>query len=198
MINLGFRDSLKELKSIKCLVITGMLIACYVILKNFLAFNALTIKINFAFLPLAAIGMFFGPFVSVVSAIACDLIAVMTNPLYAGSINPIFTLITMFEGLIYGIFLYRYDAKNKMSMCLSKIIIAQSIIVLIGHLILNTGALYVLGMIKTGESFYSLILMRVVKNLIELPVDLFLIFAVLIPLKTVYDRIILKREPHGQ
>lgn len=56
------RDSAKELTDIKCIVMTGMLIAIHVLLGVFIMIPVGEyIKISFSFLALAAIGMLFGP-----------------------------------------------------------------------------------------------------------------------------------------
>ncbi|MCL2086617.1 MAG: folate family ECF transporter S component [Oscillospiraceae bacterium] len=179
-----FHASMKELKSVKCIVITGMLIACYVVLKNYLGINTPFFKINIAFIPLAAIGMLFGPFVSMFAGAACDLIAGITGP-FAGNLNPIFTLIEMSFGLVYGLFLYK-SSKDWM------IVAAHAVVVFVGRMLFTTTALYFLTTIEERGDFMPLFYARLIKNLIEFPFAVILLFAVLIPLKVGYNKIILK------
>lgn len=186
-----FKESAKELKSIRCIAVTGVLIAAYIVMEAFLSVNTGFIKINFAFLALAAIGMLYGPTVCVLAAIPCDIIGAAAQ---GQGLLFVFTLIAMFEGLIYGLFLYRYEVKKSLKQN-SKIVIAQAIVVFVSHLIFNTTALYLLGFAgQTYESLFLFLISRAVKNLIELPIDIALMFLLLLPIKSAYIKVIKQIE----
>ncbi|MDR1673874.1 MAG: folate family ECF transporter S component [Oscillospiraceae bacterium] len=187
-----FSDSFKELKNIRCLVTTSMLIAVFIALKAYATIPlGASLRISLAFIALAAIGMLYGPVVAMIAAIPCDLIGAM---LKGDGILPAFTLVIVFEGLIYGIFLYGFDFKKSIWQNV-KLISAQAIVVFISHLILNTIALYHYGIIGGDDStVIALISARVLKNVIEFPIDVAVLFALLIPIKAAYTRVIGARQ----
>ncbi len=187
-----FRRSLKELSDVRCLAMTGVLIALYIVLEVFVSINMGFLKINFAFLALAAIGMLYGPIPAMLAAIPCDILGAA---LQGNGLIFIFTLIAMFEGLVYGVFLYGYEVKKGIKQN-TRIIISQTIVVVVSHLIFNTSALYFLGFAgKTYESVFLFILSRFTKNIVELPIDIVLLCVVLIPIKLAYGRIFERRRP---
>lgn len=63
------------------------------------------IQIRFSFLPLALIGLLYGPLVCCICGGISDLLCFMIKP--TGVFFPGFTLNAMLTGFIYGIFLYR-------------------------------------------------------------------------------------------
>ncbi len=101
---LSFKTSTFELKKMRCLAVTAILVSMSIIL-GFLAFSTFTIRISFAYFPLAIIAYFYGPAVSVYAATAIDLINFMFNPM--NGFNPGLTLCAIITGMIYGLFLYQ-------------------------------------------------------------------------------------------
>lgn len=186
-----FKRSFAELKKLECLTATGILIAVYVILEAFVSVNvAGFFKINFAFIALAMIGMLFGPSVAMVAAIACDVIgaAMSGYPLILW-----YTLIAMLEGMIYGLFLYGFKPEKTAKQWV-RIFFARTIVVLVVNLVLNTVANYLCGYISTEVPIFEAIILRVAKNAIELPLDLFLLYGLLSPAALIYNR--LKNSHH--
>ncbi len=100
-----FKTSTFELKKVKSLAITAMLVAMSIILSYLSVDVTPTIRISFAFLPIAIMGFLFGPVVSVCGAFAIDLINFMFKS--GLGFNPGVTLCAMITGLLYGIFLYQ-------------------------------------------------------------------------------------------
>lgn len=185
-----FKASARELKDIRCIAATGVLVAAYIVLEMFTIQTGI-FKINFAFLALAAIGMLYGPVVGVLAAVPCDIIGAS---LQGNGLVFVFTLIAMFEGLVYGLFLYGYAAKPNLRQS-AKLVAAQLIVVLISHLVFNTAALYFLGFAgQTYDSVMLFIAARVTKNLIELPVDIVLLFALMPPVKIAYNHVFVRRK----
>lgn len=189
-----FRKSAAELKDIRCLTTTGVLIAMYIVLEVFCSIDTGVFKINFAFLALAAIGMLYGPTVSLLAAIPCDIIAAMCR---GYSIIILFTIVAMVEGLIYGVFLYGFRTEKKVGQII-KIGVARTSVVLICNIVMNTLFTYYGTMLMSGLPYstkYGLgeyFLIRITKNVIELPVDIVLIYAVLIPVNLIYTK--MKRQ----
>ena len=112
-----FKSSALELKNIRCIVLTGILIALDIVLKMFSIKITADLKITFAYLALAAIGMLFGPTVGFLSGIITDVIGFMLSP--DGGFSPLFTFIEAVGAMIYGLFLYDmkptdlFSGKNK-------------------------------------------------------------------------------------
>ena len=98
-----FYTSLKELKSIRCIAITGIFITISMVIEAF-TIDLVIFKINFAFLAIAVIGMLFGPTVSLVAGFACDIVGFVVHP--QGGFIPTYILVAGLQGLIYGIVLF--------------------------------------------------------------------------------------------
>ncbi|MCR4780826.1 MAG: folate family ECF transporter S component [Ruminiclostridium sp.] len=99
-----FGKSAMELKSLRCITVTGVLIALDIVLKMVSIKISADLKITFAYLALATIGMLYGPTVAFLAGIVTDLIGFMLSS--DGGFSPFFTLIEAIGAMIYGIFLY--------------------------------------------------------------------------------------------
>ncbi len=101
-----FRDSALELKNLRCITVTAMLIALNLALKSVTIYVTDDLKISFSFLALAAIGMLFGPTVSFLSGAITDILGLLiANTI--GAFNPLFTLVEAVGAMLYGLFLYK-------------------------------------------------------------------------------------------
>ncbi len=100
-----FKTSTFELKEVKCLTITAMLVAFSVVLGMLSFMPTPAIRISFAYFPVAVIGLLYGPVVSVCGAAAVDLINFALKPM--GGFNPGITLCALITGFIYGVILYQ-------------------------------------------------------------------------------------------
>ena len=178
------------------LCITAMLIALS------MAIEALTIttpfgKINFAFIPLSCIGMLFGPVVGCLSGAVCDVLGFMVHP--DGAFLPLYTLIGAFQGLMYGLILYRrwghmYSGEEKAKLfglsiteIVARIIGARLFDVLIINMIMNTTANMHYGFIPQ-KSLSVIISGRLLKNLAELAADMPLMLIILPLVLTLYSK----------
>jgi len=188
-----FKKSANELKSIRCLATTGVLIAVYVTMNSpIFSINTEMLKITFGYLALAAIGMLFGPVVAVIAAVPCDIIAAMIGSL---GINPVFTIPKILEGLIYGIFLYGYGLRSANSggagwaaWQVGRIVLARFLIMSLVYLVLNSFLIYTIYGVS-ADSFAAFMAPRVVKNAIQFPIDLALMFLFLPVLGVAYNKI---------
>ncbi len=178
-----FKDSAAELKKVSCLTITGVFIAISMLIESF-TIEIPYGKINFAFLAIAVIGLLFGPTVSFISGGLCDIVGYIVHP--QGGFFPIYILIAMFQGLIYGICLYRKSpwmmkrAEKKASNLAIYIsaVIARLLDVAIINLILNTKANMHYGFIPE-TAFWEAVTARLIKNAVELAADIPLLFVML-------------------
>ena len=101
----NFKKSALELKSIRCITVTAMLIALNLALKSVTVYISDDLKISFSFLALAAIGMLFGPTVGFLAGTITDILGLLiANTI--GAFNPLFTLVEATGGMLYGMFLY--------------------------------------------------------------------------------------------
>ncbi len=73
----NFKKSFEELKSIRCLTVTALLIGVSVALKFVMIMPSETLKISFAFVGLAAIGMLYGPVVAGLAGVLITKFIVM-------------------------------------------------------------------------------------------------------------------------
>lgn len=183
----SFRNSLHELRSVKCITTVGVFIALFVVLDGFGSIRiGEYLKINFAFLALAVIGMLFGPAIGFLAGFACDLVGYLINPV--GGFIVWLTLITALEGMIYGLVLYNLRPEKTLKQIM-KILLARGIVVVLCNLLLNTAALYSYGFIGgDGQGFMAVLWARVITNAIAYPAGIAMLIAVLIPVKLAYRK----------
>ncbi len=193
-----FLESCKELKDLRAVVVTGLLIALSMVIESF-TINLGFAKINFAFLAIAAIGMLYGPSVAFFAGGICDILGYLVAP--DGAFFPLYTLIGAVQGLIYGVIAYRKlcdksgKAFNKEMMI--RLIIARIVDVLFINLICNTAANFHYGFLQ-DKTLGAAIAARTAKNLLELPFDIILIAGVLMAVLKAYNMVFGKRAAAGQ
>lgn len=200
----GFKKSAAELKSLRCLCVTAILIALDLVLKSVATINVTKdMKITFAFLALASVGMLFGPVVAFLAGTVTDILGMLiANNI--GAFNPMFTLVEALGAMIYGIFLYdlrfsdsntlggKFTNKNDIKQLL-RIVLSKVTVVIVCNLILTPLALIVSNSMEAGTFIYAPVLVkypaRLIKNAIQCPVDIILLFAVLPIISTAYNRV---------
>ncbi len=181
-----FRESFKEFKDLRAVVVTGLLIALSMVIESF-TINLGFAKINFAFLAIAAIGMLYGPSVSICAGAICDILGYLVAP--DGAFFPLYTLIGAMQGLIYGVIAYRKLSKKTgrefdVEMMI-RLVIARVADVVFINLICNTAANFHYGFLR-DKTLGAAIAARVAKNLLELPIDIILIVGVLMAVLKAY------------
>lgn len=165
---------MSKLRNPKYLTIAAMLTAIAVILGFFKISITSFIEIRFASLPIAISGAFMGPVVGGIVGGLADVLGYIVKP--TGPFFPGFTLTTILTGVIYGICLKPDEDGN---IKLKRIIIGQLIVTLIINTLLNTVWLAVL----YGKAFEVMIFSRLFKELIMLPINIIILYAVLKPAK---------------
>lgn len=174
-----FKDSAAELKNIRCLTVTGILVAIFIILDMFSIRIGDFIKVNFAFVALASVGMLFGPVPAMLAALAGDLIGCILGgqaPL------PLLSLTAVSEGLLYGIMLYKRIGAKLVTMSVIARVVDSAVI----SLVLNTLVLQYYGfMSTTAEQFY----IRCGKIGAELIVFIPLVIIVMPAVAAIYNRV---------
>ena len=168
-----FKRSANELKSIRCLAVTAMLIALDLVIKLTVDIHTSdSLHISFAFVALSTISMLYGPTVGFTAGLITDILGFLLKP--SGAFDIRFTLIEALGALIYGLFLY--NAKNDKWM-VPRIIAAKTTVVAVCNLWLTTWAVASLA----GKGFLAMFPARAIKNLVQLPIDI-IILSLLLPL----------------
>ncbi len=195
-----FADSAKELKKLRCITTTAVLIALDIALKSLNINITEDFKITFAYLALASIGMLFGPTVGMIAGIVTDLIGMML-PSATGSFNPLFTIVEAAGGMVYGIFLYRMkyvklDWSSGFFRTLGgslvhtwRIIAAKVAVVIVCNIILNPLAMILSSWWTWETAIFVKIPARLIKYAIQTPVDCVLMILVLFPVLFAYRSI---------
>ena len=182
-----FKESAAELKNVRCITTTGLLVALYIILDMFSLKIGESIKINFDFIATATIGMLFGPVPAVLAALAGDFIGCI---LTGNSPLPLLSLLEVLKGLLYGTMLYNKSYIRLFIFAVIARVIDSAVICLL----LNSAVLMYYGyMSRTLEQFYA----RCIKLAIELPVFIPMM-TVLLPVCMAYERIFGRRKRSEQ
>ena len=145
--------------NVKKLTRIALLIAVSVVLSRFLSVATPIMKIGFAFLPLAIVGIMYGPFWGALAAGLADFIGAILFPI--GPYFPGYTLTASLMGFTYGLFLQNAGAKN-----IVKILSAAVIVNLGFHLCLNTVWIQMF----TGKAYLALLPTRFMSNMLMVPI----------------------------
>lgn len=156
------------------LVIIAFLIALEIILTRFCSINTPILRIGFGFLPVAMMGIMYGPIWAAVGYAVGDILGMLIFP--SGIFFPGFTATAMLTGLVFGLFLH-----NKEKITWKTVLPASLIIILVLNLCLDTLWLSIM----FGDAFIALLPTRIFKCVVMLPIHL-----VLIPL--VWNRVMSK------
>ena len=160
-----FSDSLHEFTVTKNLVLCGPMAAIAIVLSMVASISiGPYVKIGFSGIPNRIVEFLFGPVVGCIFGGALDLLKFMIKP--DGPFFFGFTFNVMLAGLIYGCLLYHKPLSIK------RIVIAEFLVKLIVNCGLNTLWISML----YGKAFFVLLPMRLLKNVIMLPIDSAIVF----------------------
>ena len=212
-----FKRSAKELGDIRCLVVTALLIALDLALKALMPLKITEdLKISFAFIAVAAIGMLYGPTVCALACVVTDVVGFFINNSTGGAFNPLFTLIEVTGGVLYGLFLYgfnpvKFDTESPRAFFKSaagnlvavlRITLAKVSVAIVCNLIMTPMALTLTSQAAAGtitpELFWAgyierVFPVRIIKNAIEVPIHILILMLTLFPVMVAY-RSIFKKE----
>lgn len=176
-INL-LRDSAQESKKIHVLTTTALLIALHLVLDRFRIQLTPELRISVSFLALSTIGALFGPIMAMSAAFITDLISYFLNP-QIGSYFPGYTITAVLSGFLYGLILY------KKKFTLLRAFSAKISINIFCYIGLNT----IWSSMLFGNAIQVILPMRVVKNLVLLPFETFLLFIVIRGVLGIYNKL---------
>ena len=169
-----FLTSAKELKTASALAVCAMLVALALILNSVASINiGPYVKIGFSGIPNQIADYLFGPITGCLFAGVLDIVKFFIRP--DGPFFFGFTFNAMLSGLIYGTLLYRRPVSIK------RIVIAEFFVKLVINCGLNTLWISML----YGKGFIALLGPRVIKNVIMLPIDSFILFFALTYVKKI-------------
>lgn len=152
--------------NLRQLTTMALLIAINVILTRFLAIQTPIVRIGFTFLPIVISAILYGPWMAGVGAAIADVIGMMVFP--TGAYFPGFTLTAFLTGLVFGFAFYKKEIGW------GRIIIANLIVCLALNLGLDTVWLLII----TGKGFAALLVPRIIKCAIMIPVQVLVTSAV--------------------
>ena len=159
--------SAKNLGDLRCLCTNSLLIAFYIALYTLQIPLSSQLRITFTFIPLAVCGWLFGCIPAMAAGFLCDILGFLfypTGPYFFG-----FTVTSVLSGFIYGLILYGKTEKN----LIGSIILSKALVTVFLNICLNS----VWFAIFYGKALFAL--PRITKNLIMLPIEIVLLFAVI-------------------
>lgn len=161
-----FGESLHALSRTRTITTVGLLLAIQMVLSSYGVIEVTdSLKISLAHLALAPTAILFGPAAAGLQGTLSDILGFILKP--TGPYFPGFTLTACLLGVIYGMALY------KTRRTVRHIIAARAAVCLLLNITLNTVFLTML----YGPSRLALLPARVIKNLIQLPIDCLLLSA---------------------
>lgn len=148
---------------IRQIVLMGLFIALEVILTRFCSINTPIVRIGFGFLPVAMLGILFGPLWAGICYALGDFIGMMLFP--SGTYFPGFTLTAFLTGLTYGLLLH------KKNITYPRAFLAAVAVCCLWNLCLDTYWLYLM----TGKGIMVLLPARLIKVAIAIPIQTLLV-----------------------
>lgn len=161
-----FFDSVEELGNMRTLSAAAMLLAITVVLGFYRLQITDYIRIGFDFLVKEFAAFLFGPVAAAIVAGLADIISYILKPV--GAFFPGLTISAMLAAVIYGVVLY------KKPLSLKRIIVANTLVTVFINMLLNTYWMTIL----LGNGFWAILPARAVKQLIMLPIEIVLFYAV--------------------
>ena len=178
-----FVSSAKELKSTRNLVVCAMMAALSIVLMSTTSFYITPhIKIGVSGLPNRLVDFMFGPVVGAIFGGVMDVLKFLIKP--DGGFFFGYTLTAIISGFIYGLFYYRVQIKkplNKNVTGINLVIawcranILSILLIFIANVLIkvfcNIGLNTLWSSMLTGKAFLAILPARIIKNLIQIPVD---------------------------
>lgn len=152
--------SLAEFRSTRTIAFCGVMAALGVVLSLFARVQIGNfIRIGFSELPNIVVDDMFGPVIGGIFGGILDVLKYLVKP--TGAFFPGFTLSAVLGGLIYGSFFYRKKITP------ARVFAANLVVKFFVNIILNSVWLHIL----YNKAFLAMLPMRIVSNLIMLPID---------------------------
>lgn len=166
-----FSESAKEMKKLKTIVITGLLIAIGIVLGQFSIQITQTTKIGISFIPTQLTAMLFGPVVGGIMGGVSDILKFIIKP--TGTFLIGYTINAMIGPILYGMILYRKPI-SFLRIFWSKVVVAIVVNVILGS---YWNYLYF------GKAIIALLPGKLLQQAIQVPVQTILFYFVVVALK---------------
>ena len=159
--------SFQELKKLRTITGMALLLAISVIIDQFSLQLSPSLKVGFGFIVTGLAGMLYGPVCAGLMGGVGDIVRFIIKP--TGTFFFGFTLNAILGGILSGLFFY----KNKVTVM--RCVFSKTLANVVINILLNTLWLSIL----LGKGFFGMIGPRILKNLIALPIEVFLLWIVL-------------------
>ena len=156
-----------EYRNLKSLTLAGLTVALATVISMIYIPVGLNLRVSFTFLVLIFGSMLFGPAVGAAAGIAYDLVSFLLFP--SGVFFAGYTLSSMLELFIYGLFLYRSQV-SVLRIFVMKFIVDFGVHVGLGSL--WSAMLF-------GKGYYYFFVKSLLKNTIMLPIEVIMIVVLL-------------------
>ena len=166
-----FSDSYKELKKLKTLVITALLIAIGIILGQFSIQLTETTKIGISFIATQMTANLFGPVVGGIMGGVADILKFIIKP--TGPFLVGYTISAILGPMIYGVMLY------KKPISFWRILLSKVVVAILINLLLGTFWSYH----YFGAAFWAAIPAKLIQQVIQVPVQSIIYYFVMRALK---------------
>ena len=169
--------SVKEMRSVKVLVIAALLTALRIAVKSAKIPLGPDLTVTFGFVVNALGSMIYGPVMAAVTSAISDVLGAVLFP--SGVYYFPFTLVEMMGGVLFALFYYRAKITTV------RVVWGRFAVTAICNLILNPIALYYYYTFLMGKSYAIFSLPRIIKNLALFPVQslvLVIFFNALLPI----------------
>lgn len=146
------------------LITIAFFIAIEIVLTRYLSINTAFLRIGFGFLPVAMLGIMYGPLWAGAAYAIGDVLGMLIFPT-GGGYFPGFTLTAFLTGAVFGLVLHKRQITYK------RTFLASMIVVLCLNLCMDTFWLTIL----MGQGYLAMLPMRLVKCVFSIPVQTILI-----------------------
>ena len=159
------------MSKIKKVILSGILLALFIVLNRFISIKTPLLIISFSFVPIMMSAIWLGPKYTTLIAALGDFLAAILFPF--GTYFPGFTLSAALSGFIYGIFLYKkpkQEISNKKFIL--KLIISNLIVLSIVEIFIVSFWLKIM----YGKAYFVIISSRILTQVIMLPIRIITIY----------------------
>ena len=160
------RDAAAQVRRVKSLAGTAMLTALNLVLNQFTVMVSQFLEIGFTFLATASAAYLYGPWLAGLMGIVADTLGYFLRP--NGTYFPGWTLNEFLLGFLYGCWLYKKPVTlwRTFAACLSAVLLINLCLTPLWLHLVYGNAFVITGL-------------RLVKNLIKLPIDTLLLYTLL-------------------
>lgn len=166
-----FADSYKEMKKLKTILMTALLIAVGIVLGQFSIQITDTMKIGISFIATQMTAALFGPVVGGIMGGVADILKFIIKP--TGPFLIGYTISAILGPVIYGIMLY------KKPISLWRILLSKTVVAIFINLLLGTFWSYH----YFGAAFWATIPVKLIQQIIQVPVQSLIFYFIMMALK---------------